>query len=97
MQDTNQLLIIAENSFRNNNYEFAESILHEVLKINTRNPKAFELLAYINAAKGNPELAYKFLIMASQEEGCSAAALYELGTIHRESGRFDQAKTCFIS
>jgi len=97
MQDTNQLLVIAENSFHNNNYEFAESILHEVLKINDRNPKAFELLAYINGARGNSELAYKFLIKASQEEDCSAAALYELGTIHLESGKFDQAKTCFIN
>jgi protein O-GlcNAc transferase len=97
MQDTNQLLEIAENSLRNNNYEFAESILHEVLKINAKNPKAFELLAYISGKKENPELAYKFLIMASQDKECSAAALYQLGTIHLESGRFEQAKHCFIS
>jgi predicted O-linked N-acetylglucosamine transferase (SPINDLY family) len=96
MQDTNQLLVIAENSFRNNNYEFAESILREVLNINARNPKAFELLAYINGRKGNSELAYKLLIRASQEDGCSAGALYELAAIHLESGRADQAKTYLI-
>ncbi|WP_353202995.1 tetratricopeptide repeat protein [Polynucleobacter sp.] len=97
LQDINQLLIIAENSFRNNNYEFAESVLHEVLQINAKNSRAYELLAYINGQKGNPELTYHFLIRASQEEGCSAAALYELGAIHLESGRPDQAKTCFTS
>lgn len=97
MQDTNQLLAIAENSFRNNNHEFAESILQEVLNINARNPKAFELLAYINVKKGNPEFAYKFLIEASEEEDCSAEAFYWLGTIHLESGRLDQAKSCFVS
>jgi predicted O-linked N-acetylglucosamine transferase (SPINDLY family) len=97
LQDINQLLLIAENSFRNNNYEFAESVLHEALRINAKNSKAYELLAYINGQKGNPELAYKFLMRASQEEGCSAAALYELGTIHLESGRPGQAKICFIS
>lgn len=97
LQDINQLLAIAENSFRNNNYEFAESVLHEALKINSKSSKAYELLAYINQQKGNIELAYKFLIRASQEENCSAAALYELGSIHLESGRPDHAKTCFIN
>jgi len=97
LQDINQLLVIAENSFHNNNFEFAESILYEVLKVNAKNPRAYELLAYINGKKEHSELAYKFLIKATEEEDCSAEALYGLGTIHLESGRFDQAKTCFIS
>ena len=96
LQDINQLLVIAENSFRNSNYEFAESILHEVIKVNAKNHRAYELLAYINGKKGNPELAYKFLMRASQEEDCSAAALYELAAIHLESGRAEQAKTSLI-
>ena len=96
-QEINQLLMIAENSFRNNNYEFAESVLHQALQINPKNSKAYELLAIINEQKGNPDLVYKFLIRASQEEDCSAAVLYELGTIHLESGRPGHARTCFIS
>jgi predicted O-linked N-acetylglucosamine transferase (SPINDLY family) len=96
LQDINQLLVIAENSFQNNNYEFAESLLYEALQINDKNSRAYELLAYINGEKGNPDLVYHFLIRASQEEGCSAAAFYELGAIHLESGRPDEAKTCFI-
>ena len=66
LQDINQLLVIAENSFRNSNYEFAESILHEVIKVNAKNHRAYELLAYINGKKGNPELAYKLFMSLPQ-------------------------------
>lgn len=95
--DVNQLLRIAEYNFHINNYEFSETALYQVLKIDTHNSRAYELLAYIHGSRGNLDQAYKFLICASQEKGCSGEALYELGSIYLDSGRPEQAKTCFIN
>jgi len=93
--DLDQLLKIAEHNFHNKNYDFSESVLHQVLRIDANHTKACELLANIYFRKNNIELAYIFLTKASQRRDCSALALYELGAIHLQNGRNEQAEICF--
>ena len=96
-EELSQLLKIAEHNFRIGNYEFAENASHQVLKINSNNSKAHELLAYINGQKGNDEISYQHLLKASHQQDCSKEVLYELGSLHLNSGRPEQARACFIN
>lgn len=94
-QDTNQLLAIAEHSFHIKSFDFSESVLHQILQIDSAHSKANELLAYINEYKGNIELAYQFLIRACQSNTCSIEALYRLGASYLESARPEEALAYF--
>ena len=63
-KEKEQSLKIAEHYFRNNNYSFAQQILTKVIKEDSNNSKANELLAYIYGNLGQVEMTFDLLILA---------------------------------
>jgi len=94
-KENNQSLALAEYYFQNNNYQFAEVILKKIIEIDFCNPKANELLAYIESNRGNHELVHQLLSRACQEKEASANAFYYLGDSFLKKNQFQEAKECF--
>jgi len=94
--ENNQSLTLAEYYFHNNNYEFAEAILKKITETDFLNPKANELLAYIQSNQGNDELSHQYLLKACQNNKGSASAFYYLGSSFLKKNQFSEAKECFL-
>jgi len=90
-QETNHFLILAENYFKYQEYGNAEIILNEILKSEYFNPRANELLAYINVAKGDYSVAKEFLSKACAQKNSTLEALYYLGILHFKSNNLEEA------
>ena len=90
-QETNHFLILAENYFKYQEYGNAEIILNEILKSEYFNPRANELLAYINVAKGDYSVAKEFLSRACAQKNSTLEALYYLGILHFKSNNLEEA------
>ncbi|MCF8197116.1 MAG: tetratricopeptide repeat protein [Polynucleobacter sp.] len=73
------LLVLAEQNFRNKNFNFSENLLNQVVLLNPQNSKANELLAYIHGNRGNTDAALRYLNLACSQKNCSPGALYHLG------------------
>lgn len=89
--DHNHLLVLAEHYFHNDNYLIAEEILNLIIKIDPINSKANELLAYIFGNKGNFDTCHVLLEKSCESNGCSAEALYHLGTSHLKKRQYEKA------
>jgi len=94
--ENNQLLILAEHYFHNDNYELSEAILKKIVEKDFLNPKVNELLAYIQSNQGNDELAHKYLMRACEDNKGSASAFYYLGSSYLNKKQYSVAKECFL-
>jgi predicted O-linked N-acetylglucosamine transferase (SPINDLY family) len=90
-----QSLKLAEHYFRNNNYPFAQQILDEVIKEDSNNSKANELLAYIYGNLGQVDISFDLLIVACNQNNCSPEALYYLGSLQLKRSLFAEAIKTF--
>jgi len=86
-----QLLNTADYYFRKNNYTLAEDILKKVIKNLPNNSKANELLGYIYGNQGNLDLSFQFLKIASEQDDCTAEALYYYGSYQLKRHQYEQA------
>jgi len=91
LKEKEQSLKIAEHYFRNNNYSFAQQILDEIIKQDSNNSKANELLAYIYGNLGQVEMTFDLLIVACNQNDCSPEALYYLGSMQLKRNLFTEA------
>ena len=89
------LLISAEQHFRNNNFTFSENLLKEVILLKPQNSKANELLAYIHGIRGNADVSFRYLTLACSQKNCSPEALYHLGIILLEKKSYLDAINAF--
>ncbi len=94
-KEKEQSLKLAQHYFREKNYAYAKYILDKVIKIDSSNSKANELLAYIHGNSGQFDVCFELLNLACKQNDCSAEALYYLGQIQLESGLFGQAVETF--
>lgn len=90
-KEKEQSLMLAEHYFRDNNHSFAKSILEKIIRADSNNSKANELLAYIHENLGNIEISFELLDKACSQVDCSMEALYYLGSSQLERGFFNQA------
>jgi predicted O-linked N-acetylglucosamine transferase (SPINDLY family) len=94
-KEKEQSLKLAEHYFRSNNYLFAKQILEKVIKTDSYNSKANELLAYIYGNSGEIDASFELLIVACNQNDCSPEALYYLGSIQLKRTLFGQAIQTF--
>jgi protein O-GlcNAc transferase len=88
-------LKLAEHYFRNNNYSFAQHILDKVIKVDSKDSKANELLAYIHGNLGHVDIAFELLNIACKQNDCSPEALYYLGSAYLKRNLFSNAIDSF--
>ena len=77
-----ELLKLAEQYFRQQNYALAKTVLGTILHGYPSNPRANELLAYIIGNDGDLQGAIKLLEKAASSSDCAPAVHYELGGIY---------------
>jgi predicted O-linked N-acetylglucosamine transferase (SPINDLY family) len=87
-KEKEQSLKLAEHYFRSNNYLFAKQILEKVIKTDSNNSKANELLAYIYGNSGEIDTSFELLIVACNQNDCSPEALYYLGSMQLKRSLF---------
>jgi protein O-GlcNAc transferase len=90
-KEKEQSLKLAEHYFRSNNYSFAKQILEKVIKADSNNSKANELLAYIYGNSGEIDASFELLIVACNQNNCSPEALYYLGSMQLKRSLFAEA------
>lgn len=90
-QETTHFLILADEYFKRQEYSNAEFILNKILKSNYFNSRANELLAYLNAAKGNSSVAKDLLVRACSQQDSTPEAFYYLGILFLKSNNFNEA------
>ena len=90
-QETSHFLILAEEYFKRQEYSNAEFILNKILKSEYFNSRANELLAYLNAAKGNSSIAKDLLVRACSQQDSTPEAFYYLGILFLKSNNFNEA------
>jgi len=90
-KEKEQSLKLAEHYFRSNNYSFAKQILEKVIKTDSNNSKANELLAYIYGNSGEIDTCFELLIVACNQNDCSPEALYYLGSMQLKRSLFAEA------
>ena len=91
LQENKNLIKLAEQYFRSDQYFLAENILKQIIDIDPSHSKANEFLAYIYGNQGDTELAFKLLKLACSREDCSPAALYYLGSYQLARALYDEA------
>jgi predicted O-linked N-acetylglucosamine transferase (SPINDLY family) len=89
------LLISAEQHFRNQNFSFSENLLKEIILLKPQNSKANELLAYIHGNRGNADVAFRYLNLACSQKNCSPEAFYHLGVFLLEKESYVDAINAF--
>ena len=94
-KEKEQSLKLAEHYFREKNYSYATHILEKIIKIDSSNSKANELLAYIHGNAGKFDVCFELLNVACSQNDCSTEALYYLGSIQLKRGLFGQAIETF--
>jgi protein O-GlcNAc transferase len=94
-KEKEQSLKLAEHYFRSNNYSFAKQILEKVIKADSNNSKANELLAYIYGNSGEIDASFELLIVACNQNNCSPEALYYLGSMQLKRSLFAEAIKTF--
>lgn len=77
-----ELLKLAEQYFRQQNYALAKTVLGTILQGYPGNPRANELLAYIIGNDGDLQGAIRLLEKSASSSGCAPAVHYELGGIY---------------
>ena len=92
-----QLLVLAEQHFRNKNFSFSENLLKEIILHDPKNSKANELLAYVYGNQGNTEDSIRFLKFACSQKNCSPEALYHLGLCLLEKKLYAEAINAFTN
>jgi predicted O-linked N-acetylglucosamine transferase (SPINDLY family) len=80
INEANQLVLEANQSFQTQNYENAQPLLKKVLEIHPKHSRANELLAYIIGNLGNPQGSHELLKIACEDQNCTPEALYYLGS-----------------
>jgi len=90
-----QTLKLAEQYFRDKNYLYAQHILDKVIKVDSKNSKANELLSYIYGNLGKFDLSLQLLEVACNQSDCSPEALYYLGSSQLKRSLFHQAVESF--
>jgi protein O-GlcNAc transferase len=88
-------LKLAEHYFRDNNYSFAQLILDRVIKVDSNNSKANELLAYIYGNLGQFDISFELLKVACSQNDRSSEALYYLGSMQLKRSLFTEAIQTF--
>jgi predicted O-linked N-acetylglucosamine transferase (SPINDLY family) len=94
-KEKEQSLKLAEHYFRSNNYSFAQQILDKVIKEDSNNSKANELLAYIYGNSGEIDTSFELLNVACNQNSCSPEALYYLGSMQLKRNLFIEAIKTF--
>lgn len=94
-KEKEQSLKLAEHYFREKNYSYATHILEKIIKIDSSNSKANELLAYIHGNAGQFDVCFELLNVACSQNDCSTEALYYFGSIQLKRGLFGQAIETF--
>ena len=94
-KEKEQSLKLAEHYFREKNYSYATHILEKIIKIDSSNSKANELLAYIYGNAGQFDVCFEFLNVACSQNDCSTEALYYFGSIQLKRGHFGHAIETF--
>jgi protein O-GlcNAc transferase len=94
-KEKEQSLKLADHYFREKNYSYATHILEKIIKIDSSNSKANELLAYIHGNAGQFDVCFELLNVACSQNDCSSEALYYLGSIQLERGFFGMAIETF--
>jgi tetratricopeptide (TPR) repeat protein len=90
-----QSLALAEHYFKSKNYQFAEHILNAIIKLDSNNSKANELLAYIYGNKGDLNIAHELLEKSCSTDDCSPEALYYLGSSQLKLNQYEKAAQSF--
>ena len=88
-------LLLAENYFRDGNYQFSEQILKSIIRIDPSNSKANELLAYIYGNQGSSDKSYQLLKLACEKNDCSPNAFYYLGSAQLKRKLYEEASLSF--
>lgn len=90
-----QLLAQAEHHFRVGQIALAETLLRQVVDLDPRNARAYELLAYICGNRQELATCEDFLQKASALPSCSPEALFYLGRVQAQRGRPREAIASF--
>jgi len=90
-----ELLNLAEQYFRQQNYGLARAVLEKALQVNPDNARANELLAYIIGNEDDLEGAIILLEKAASSSSCNPAVHYELGSIYLSRDEDEKAVLSF--
>jgi len=74
-----QMAALAEKYLTEQKFSSAEVVLQKILQSDSEHARANELLAYLLSARGELDLAFKYLSTACSSPDCSYQALYNLG------------------
>jgi len=80
IEEANQLILDAYQSFQAQKYEVAEPLLKRVIDYYPRHSRANELLAYITGNLGDSHASHELLKIACEDSDCTSQALYYLGS-----------------
>jgi tetratricopeptide (TPR) repeat protein len=84
-------ILLAERYIQENKHQIAEDILRDILTTDNQNTRAYELLDYLIDARGEKELAVRYLIKACQTPNVSFSALYSLGSYYLAEQRYQES------
>lgn len=90
-----ELLKLAEQYFRQQNYALARAVLEKALQAYPDSARANELLAYIIGNEGDLEGAITMLEKAASSSSCAPAVHYELGSIYLSRDEDEKAVSSF--
>ena len=90
-----ELLKLAEQYFRQQNYALARAVLEKALQAHPDSARANELLAYIIGNEGDLEGAIAMLEKAASSSSCAPAVHYELGSIYLSRDEDEKAVSSF--
>ena len=95
MPNSQAQIVLAERHFRAGQTGPAEQILREVVAVDPKASRAFELLAYIFGNRGESAECERLLRQAAAAPNCSAEALFYLGRVQLQLARPREAIASF--
>lgn len=91
-----ELLDTAREQFREGNYRVAESLLHQLLLVDAKNPEVFHMLATIFYDRGKFNKAIKSFKRALEIDPTFTDASVGLSIILNDLGRYEEGKKVFV-
>jgi protein O-GlcNAc transferase len=94
-QSPQDMLNEALRHLQSGNPASAEPLLRSLLPDNRRNAGFRQLMAIVASRLGRPDEALEHCSAAAEIEPANSEAHYNLGTLHLDARRFDEAAACF--
>lgn len=94
--DIKELLETAREHFREGNYRVAESLLQQLLLVDSRNPEVFHMMATIFYDQGKFNKAVKTFRRALEIDPTFTDASVGLSIILNDLGKYDEGKKVFL-